>query len=277
MKQLVRKFNFTPVIVPNLVYEDIVQGCGFNTRSKRSQVYTIDGRNDVNWNAMTAAERDAKTNSVCLTGTAEIPLVGLHLGKRFDADSEEKSEQLPKRYCALGRSYRAESSTVETGMYRRHYFSKVEMVALTRQEDAEATLLEFVEIQKYLYTQLGLHFKVLDMPPHELGLPAHRKFDMEAHFAGRGIWGEISSASDCTDYQSRRFNIKYRYLAPDYKSNEPFKELFVSTVNGTAVSSPRILLPLIEGNQDAKGRIRIPEVLRDEMNGQEFLNKLQFS
>lgn len=276
MKQLVRKFNFTPVIVPNLLYEDVVEKCGFSTKSVRSQVYTIDGRIGVNWKELRKEQRDFQMNSVCLSGTSEIPLVALHMGKRFDAYSEDKSEQLPKRFCALSRCYRAETSTLEPGLYRIHYFNKVEMLALTRQEDAQRTLLEFVDIQKNLFSQLAMHFRILDMPPHELGLSAYRKLDIEAHFPGRGVWGEISSASDCTDFQSRRFNITYRYLSPNYESNEPFQQQFVSTVNGTACASPRILLPLVEANQDEHGQVRIPNVLRGEMGGQEFLNKLSF-
>ncbi|KAI1292654.1 Serine--tRNA ligase, mitochondrial [Halotydeus destructor] len=274
MKQLVNKFNFKPVIVPNLLYEDVVEGCGFNPKGARTQVYSIYGVNNA---SRKEKKSDDQINPICLAGTSEISLVGLHLGKRFDVDSEEKIEQLPKRYCAMSRCYRAETSSLkeESGLYRVHYFNKVEMVSLCRKEDSENTLMEFVEIQKYLFNQLGLHFRVLDMPPHELGLPARRKFDIEAYLPGRDFWGEISSASDCSDFQSRRFNITYRYISPDYESNEPFKTDFVSTVNATACATPRLLIPLIEANQDDRGRVRIPKVLQEAM-GQEYLQKLYF-
>lgn len=272
--QLIEKFNFKPVIVPNLIYDDIVEACGFNPVGERSQVYTVDGNDSAEW---MSGKPNKRTNAICLAGTAEIPLVSMHLGKCFEVDSDQKGEDLPKRYCALSRCYRAEISKLdkETGLYRVHYFNKVEMVALTRREDAEKTLEEFVEIQKYLFSQLGLHFKVIDMPPYELGPPARRKFDIEAWFAGRKEWGEISSASDCSDYQSRRLNIRYRFMQPDFRTNSPFKEDYVATVNGTACATPRLLLPLIEQRQDSRGRVKIPSVLRDAM-GQEYLHKLVF-
>ena len=272
MTQLMEIFNFTPVVVPNLIYDDIVAGCGFNPYGERSQVYTVDGNDRGDW---LTGSTNKRTNAICLSGTSEIPLVSIHLGKCFEVESGERGEDLPKRYCATSRCYRAEVSELsrEGGLYRVHYFNKVEMVSLTRQEDAEKTLKEFVDIQKYLFSQLDLHFRVVDMPPFELGLPARQKYDIEAWFHGRKMWGEISSASDCGDFQSRRMNTRYRVMEPDYNANTPFKEKFVNIVNGTACASPRILIPLVEQNQDSKNRIRIPRVLRDLM-GQEYLNHM---
>lgn len=249
--QLVQKFNFIPIVVPNLVYDPVIRACGFEPLGQRTQVFTLKG--------------SSSSRQVCLSGTSEIPLVALHLGQLIE------NGDLPKKLCAVSRCYRAELGSGSSGLYRVNYFNKVEMVAITRKGESAQVLEEIVDIQRYLFSQLGLKFRVRDMPPHDLGLPAHRKFDIEAYFPSSKIWGEISSASDCTDYQSRRFNIKYRHFDPD--GEELVRDEFVSSVNGTACASPRILLPLVEENQTEGGRIRIPEVLRDRMNGQTYLNK----
>lgn len=279
MKQLVNRFGFKPVVVPNLVYDDVVRSCGFDPDGVRSQVYKIAGF------SRPADEFDSNSNkrSVCLSGTSEIPLVSLHMGRTFDVDSGEKSEQLPLKYCALSRCYRAETSTVEKGLYRVHYFNKVEMVSIVQQEESEKTLDEFVEIQKWLFDQLQLNYEVRDMPPEELGPAARKKIDIEAYFPGRKTYGEISSASDCSDRQSKNLDIRYRRLATDdelsgksEEDQEPFVTKYVHTVNGTACATPRILLPIIESHQESDGNIRIPEVLRSHMNDQEFLQPVRW-
>lgn len=250
MDQLVQKFKFIPVVVPNLVYDQVIRACGFEPHGQRTQVYTLKGNNT--------------SRQVCLSGTSEVPLVALHLGQLL-----QDQELLPRKLCAVSRCYRAE--VAGSGLYRVHYFNKVEMVAVTRKDDSGQILDEFVDIQRYLFSQLGLQYRVRDMPPHDLGLPAYRKFDIEAYFPTSKIWGEISSASNCTDYQSRRFNVKYRSFDP--ASEELVRDDFVHTVNGTACASPRILLPLVEGNQEEGGRIRVPKILQSRMNGQTYLNK----
>ena len=119
-------------------------------------------------------------------------------------------------------------------------------------------LSEFVEIQKELFTSLGFHYQVLDMPLHELGAPAYRKFDIEAWMCGREMYGEISSASNCTDYQARRLGIR----SIDSDGNHRF----VHTVNGTACALPRILITLLETNQLANGQVPIPDFLQPYCN-----------
>ena len=137
------------------------------------------------------------------------------------------------------------------------------MFAITANESADESedmLNDIVGIQEHLYTSLDLHYKLLDMPPSDLGAPAYRKYDIEAWMPGRQIYGEISSASNCTDYQSRRLGIKYR--------NKDGKVKYAHTVNGTAVASPRILIALMECLQEKyekSSAIRIPDVLRKYM------------
>jgi len=266
LKRLVNHYNFTPVVVPTLLYDKIVAACGFDPHGHRTQVYSIHGL------------KKRQEASICVSGTSEIPLVALHQGKRFDVDSQEPSESLPKRYTALSRCYRAETSNVEKGMYRLHYFTKLEMVSLCRPRDSDQVLEDFVSIQKDLFKQLGLEYKVLEMPPEDLGPSAVKKFDVEAWFPGRAVYGEISSASNCHDRQTSKLDIRLRRIKsiedPNDDPEDPFLEEHVHSVNGTACASPRILLPLIETYQTMDGRIAVPPVLRQEMNGQEFLNKL---
>lgn len=167
LDKLIREYNFTPVVTPTLIKPDIIRACGFEPFGLRSQVYSLD-----------------IPSKPCLAGTAEMPLAALHLGEHIASQHE-----LPKKYCALSRCYRAEakSSGDMSGLYRVHYFDKVEMFAITEasQEASDGMLNEFVSIQKQLFSELGLHFRIVDMPPNELGLPAYRKFDMEAYMPGK--------------------------------------------------------------------------------------------
>jgi seryl-tRNA synthetase len=280
LKRLVNDFNFTPVVVPTLVYDDIVSACGFDPHGKRTQVYSVDGLNNYIKTNQEPRSELTRRRSICLAGTSEIPLVSLHLGKRFDVDSGEKPDSLPKKYTAISRCYRAETSNIEKGLYRVHYFTKVEMVSLCRPSESEEILQEFVSIQQKLFDCLGLQFKVIDMPKEELGPAAVKKFDIEAWFPGRNIHGEISSASNCCERQTSKLNIRLRRLRKEDEAvkegddvEDPFVEEPVHTVNGTACASPRILLPLIETHQTIDGKIAIPSVLQPDMCGQQFLKK----
>lgn len=145
-----------------------------------------------------------------------------------------------------------------------HEFTKVEMFAVSTQEQSEKVLEDFLNTEKTLFENLGLHFKILDMPPHELGAPAYRKYDIETWFPGRKHYGEISSCSNCTDFQARRLNIRY-------KSGDHFK--YVHTINGTACAVPRMLIALVESYQCDKGIITIPEILWKWMGGKTLIEK----
>lgn len=138
------------------------------------------------------------------------------------------------------------------------------MFAVSTPEQSEKVLQEFLRTEKTLFENLRLHFKILDMPPHELGAPAYRKYDIEAWLPGRKLYGEISSCSNCTDFQARRLGIKY-------KSENDLK--YVHTINGTACAVPRMLIALIETYQGNKGAIEVPEVLRRWMKGATVIEK----
>eukprot|EP00045_Choanoeca_perplexa_P006051 m.50619 g.50619 ORF g.50619 m.50619 type:complete len:190 (+) comp13441_c0_seq3:875-1444(+) len=146
------------------------------------------------------------------------------------------------------------SGAATRGLYRVHQFSKVELFALCENDTAVSDELhaEMLADQVEMFTELGLHFEVLDMPNHDLGAPAYRKYDIEAWMPGRGSYGEISSTSNCTDYQSRRLHIRY-------KTSEGSK--FAHTLNGTACAVPRMIIALLETHQDASGVVRLPSAL----------------
>lgn len=240
------KKNFTLVSVPDILPSTVLESCGMMINSDRTQIYSLD---PVHHGA-----------DLCLSGTAEMSLAGLLMNSVHDASS------LPIKMAAVSRCYRAETSNLieEKGIYRVHQFTKVEMFAVTTPEQSEEMLEHIRHIQEELFTPLGLHMRVLDMPPHELGAPAYRKYDIEAWLPGRQTFGEISSCSNCTDYQSRRLLIKY-----DKGGNKDFTH----TLNGTACAVPRTLIALLETHQNPKGKIAIPEILQPFMSNKEFITK----
>lgn len=151
---------------------------------------------------------------------------------------------------------------------------------ICRSEESDALHEELISIEEELFDSLGLHFKTLDMSTEDLGAPAYRKYDVEAWMPGLGRYGEISSASNCTDYQSRRLNIRYRPAAaaaaaapaqPPPKGKKVKTSLppprFAHTLNATACAVPRMLIAILENNQQEDGSVIIPEVLRPFMGG----------
>lgn len=170
LDKLIKKYKFNFVTVPNLLYKETVNACGFNVIGDRNLVYNLINKNDLNENNSENPSNDSstesyKSNQVCLSGTSEIPLAGLHFGEVLN------SEDLPLRYCTISRCYRKEISFLkkESGIYRVHYFDKIEMFGLTHKNKSQELLDEFICIQKELFNDLQLPIKVLDMPPHELG------------------------------------------------------------------------------------------------------------
>lgn len=133
------------------------------------------------------------------------------------------------------------------------------MFALVEPSKSDETLEEFRQLEENNFESLGLHYKTLDMPAHELGAPAYRKYDIEAWMPGRNMYGEISSCSNCTDYQSRRLGIKYK--ASDGQTRH------VHTINGTACAVPRMLIAIVENFQNNNGTIEIPKVLQKYLGG----------
>ncbi|MBN1350496.1 serine--tRNA ligase [candidate division KSB1 bacterium] len=228
--------GFTPFITPDLARADILAGTGYNPRGEETQVYSV-------------ADSD-----LCLIGTAEITLGGLYSGTMLD------EAQLPLKLAGISHCFRTEAGAhgrVAKGLYRVHQFSKVEMFAFTTPEASDDMHDEIRRIEEKIFSNLDLPFRVVDICTGDLGGPAYRKFDLEAWMPGREVenkWGEITSTSNCTDYQARRLEIKYR-------SRDGKKKEYVHMLNGTAIAMPRAIIALLENNQQADGSIRIPEKL----------------
>ncbi|KAF8323125.1 seryl-tRNA synthetase [Clavulina sp. PMI_390] len=220
--------GFTPITTPDVVKADVAHRCGFQPRDEASSQ---------NYYLHTKA---GSTDRYVLAGTAEIPLAGMFAQRNFSA------KELPMRVAGLGRAFRAEAGArgADTrGLYRVHQFSKVELFAVTAADDSEPMMTSLIELQKSMFDGLNLTYKVLEMPSEELGASAYMKYDMEAWMPGRGSWGEISSTSNCTDYQSRRLHILY---SPQASSQKPGKSAFAHTLNGTAAAIPRLIVALLE-------------------------------
>ncbi|KAM3910720.1 serine--tRNA ligase, mitochondrial [Leptodactylus fuscus] len=249
--KLVKK-GFIPLSVPDMLRGAVFEGCGMQPTAHSSQVYSLDP----------SAHPDLH-----LAGTSEVGIGGYFM------DHAVQLSDLPIRTVCRSTCYRAETDTGrETwGLYRVHHFTKVEMFGVTANESGEESqelLQEFLDLQKEIFSDLGLHFHVLEMPSEELGLPAYRKCDMEAWMPGRGKYGEISSASNCTDFQSRRLNIKYQRPDGDLRH--------VHTINGTACAVPRLIIAILESNQLKDGRVRVPEVLQPFM-GTDIIDKPSYT
>ncbi|XP_044756528.1 serine--tRNA ligase, mitochondrial [Coccinella septempunctata] len=238
--------NFELISVPDLIPKELVENCGLLTSGVRNQVFFLD--------------KKLHKSALCLSGTSEMSLAGLFQNHVFE------EAELPLKLAAVSRCYRAETSNLaeEKGLYRVHEFTKVEMFVIVTPEQSDSMLEYIRDIQEQHFSPLNLHMQVLDMPPYELGAPAYRKYDIEVWLPGRGTFGEISSCSNCTDYQSRRLGIKYR-------KNGEVK--FVHTLNGTASAIPRLLIAITETGQMEKGIIEIPKVLHKYMYGQETIKK----
>ncbi|MEQ8785436.1 MAG: serine--tRNA ligase [Pirellulaceae bacterium] len=229
--------GFTPTITPDLAQDKILEGIGFNPRGPETQVYSVEGTN------------------LSLVGTAEITLGGLY------ADQTLEAEELPIKICGISHCYRTEAGAhgrATRGIYRVHQFTKVEMFAFTRPEQSDEMHDYLCGLECRIFDELGVPYRVVDTATGDLGGPAYRKFDLEAWMPGRGEggdWGEVTSTSNCTDYQSRRLNTRFRTKGE--KGTQ-----FVHTLNGTAVAISRALIAVLENNQQADGGIVVPEVLR---------------
>jgi seryl-tRNA synthetase len=168
---------------------------------------------------------------------------------------------LPIKYVGMSHCFRTEAGAPgrdTRGLYRVHQFTKVEMFAFTTPDQSEAVHQELLAIEESIFQGLGLPYHVIDTCSGDLGGPAYRKYDLEAWMPGRGEageYGEVTSTSNCTDYQARRLNIRYK--SPKHKGTR-----FVHTLNGTAVAVSRALVALLENYQQADGSVIVPEVLR---------------
>ncbi|KAG9241695.1 hypothetical protein BJ878DRAFT_215219 [Calycina marina] len=252
-----RRRGWGMVSPPSMVYSHIAAACGFQPRDQNgeSQIYNI----------QQSADDVGRKPELSLAGTAEIPLAGMKANKTLD------ESELPLKHVGVSRSYRAEAGArgIETkGLYRVHEFTKVEMFAWTLPKSSASTQVfeEMLAIQTEILKSLDVHCRILEMPSTDLGASASRKCDIEAFFPSRKLkdegWGEVTSVSTCTDYQSRRLATRVDMRSQGTKTAFPY------TVNGTALAVPRVLAAILENGWDEEQRlVKIPEVLWPWMDG----------
>jgi seryl-tRNA synthetase len=234
-----RKHGFTTFITPDVAKEEVLKGIGFNPRGNESNVYAIE------------------EEGTCLVATAEITLGGFHSGEILDKNA------LPLFYCGLSHCFRREAGAAghfSKGLYRVHQFDKVEMFVYCLPEQSDELHEKLRLIEEEIFEGLGLPFRVVDTCTGDLGAPAYRKWDLEAWMPGRadenhpdGDYGEVTSTSNCTDYQARRLNVKYH--------DDDGKNKYVHMLNGTAIAVGRAMLAIFENYQNADGSITVPPVL----------------
>jgi seryl-tRNA synthetase len=235
--QVLTKHGYTPVITPDLARAEVLEGIGFIPRGPETQIYAIEN------------------SDLCLIATAEITLGGMHRDQILD------EAKLPLKYVGLSHCFRTEAGAPgrdTRGLYRVHQFTKVEMFAFCLPEQSDAIHAELLAIEEEVFQGLGLPYQVIDTCTGDLGGPAYRKFDLEAWMPGRGEkgeYGEVTSTSNCTDYQARRLGVRCK--AAGQKGTR-----FAHTLNGTAVACSRAILAILENNQQADGTVAVPEVLR---------------
>lgn len=262
--------GWTVVAPPSIVYSHIASACGFRPRDQNDeqQIY-----------ALKQGIKDRRKPQLCLAGTAEIPFAGMKMNRILE------EHDLPIKAVGVSRSYRAEAGArgVDTkGLYRVHEFTKVEMFAWAMPDvssgeygtdsASETIFHEMISIQSEILESLGLYCRILEMPSADLGASAARKRDMEVFFPSRrdknGGWGEVTSASICSDYQSRRLATRLRVKKLGEQLQWPY------TVNGTAMAVPRVLAALLENGWDEKdGVVHIPKALRPWMGGSDVIRK----
>ncbi len=228
---LLERRGFTPVITPVLVREEAMYGTGFFP-TDRASIYAL-------------ADDD-----LYLVGTSEVPLAGLGYDRILPA------EDLPMRFAGLSSCFRREAGAAgrdTRGIFRVHQFDKVEMFTFTSPQDSAAEHLRILSVQEEILQALGLHYRVMDIALGDLGASAARKFDCEAWMPGQQRFREVTSCSNCTDYQARRLNCRAKGLAGTET---------VHTLNGTAVAVGRTIIAILETHQRPDGSVAVPEALQ---------------
>ena len=232
--------GFVPLITPTLVRPEIMDGTGF-LGEHNDEVYYLPG------------------DDLYLTGTSEVALAGYHKDEILDLSAE------PLRYAGWSTCYRREAGSGgkdTRGIIRVHQFNKLEMFTYVLPENAEAEHDRLVALQEDMLQALGLSYRVIDVAAGDLGSSAARKFDIEAWVPTQGAYRELTSTSNCTTYQARRLDIRYR--------TESGKTAPVATLNGT-LATTRWIVALLETHQQADGSVRVPEALRPFLGGLELL------
>jgi seryl-tRNA synthetase len=224
--------GFLPVIPPVLTREEALYGTAF-LPTGADQLYRIEA------------------DDLYLVGTSEVPLAGLHMDEILTAD------ELPARYAGFSTCFRREAGTYgkdTRGIFRVHQFDKVEMFSFVHPDESWDEHERLRDTQVDILSALGLHGRIVDIAVGDLGASAARKYDLEVWLPGQQAYRELTSASNCTDYQARRLRCRYRVSEGE--------TAFVHTLNGTAIAVGRTLIALLETHQRADGTVAIPDVLQ---------------
>ncbi|MTV26670.1 serine--tRNA ligase [Nitriliruptoraceae bacterium ZYF776] len=226
------RHGHVPVIPPVLVREEAMYGTGFLPTDEQQLFATRD-------------------DELYLVGTSEVPLAALHMDELLDAD------ELPLRYAGYSPCFRREAGAHgkdTRGILRVHQFEKVELFSFVHPDDSDAEHERILSIEEEIFTGLGIHAQVVDIPVGDLGASAARKFDLEAWLPGQDAYREVTSCSNTTDYQARRLRCRIRVADGD--------NVLVHTLNGTALAVQRAMIALVEQHQRADGSVAVPDALQ---------------
>ena len=233
------KSGFIPVIPPVLVNPAAMEGTGFLGQAAEN-VYHL--------------ERD----DVYLVGTSEVPLAAMHMDEILPA------EKLPLRYAGYSTCFRREAGTYgkdTRGIIRVHQFDKVEMFSFCKPEEAKEEHKRILQWEKEFLNAMEIPYRVIDVASGDLGSSANRKFDIEAWIPTQGTYREVTSTSNCTEFQARRLNIRY-------KDSDGTKA--IATLNGTLVAIPRMIVAILENHQNADGSVNVPKALQPFLGTSRF-------
>ena len=237
----VLEHGFTYMTVPDMVSGKILEGCGFNPRSsEQSDEYYIENED------------------LAMIATAEMPLTGYHMDEIIDED------KLPLLYAGYSACFRKEAGTYgkyTRGLFRVHQFNKLEMYVFCLPEQSKEFHEKLLAIEEEIWQGLGIPYRIINIAAGDLGAPAAKKYDMEYWSPVNHKYQEITSCSNCTDFQARAVNCRVRRKDGAIE--------FVHTLNGTAISLARALVVILENYATPDGKLKVPEVLRPYLNNKE--------
>ncbi|MDG4790842.1 serine--tRNA ligase [Micromonospora sp. WMMD1102] len=233
------EYGFTPTITPSLVKPEAMEGTGF-LGSHASEIYRLEA------------------DDLFLVGTSEVPLAAYHSGEILDLAE-------PVRYAGWSSCYRREAGSYgrdTRGIIRVHQFDKVEMFSYCRPDEAHAEHLRLLAWEEEMLAKVEVPYRVIDVAAGDLGSSAARKYDCEAWAPSQGRYREVTSTSNCTTFQARRLNVRYR--------DEQGRTQTAATLNGT-LATTRWLVPILENHQQPDGSVRVPKALQPYLGGRDVL------
>jgi len=244
MHKLVSK-GFSPIIPPVLVKEEAMLATGFFP-ADRNEIYHVNPK----------SESNPDGDDLFLVGTAEVPLNMIHYTEILE------EEKLPLRYCGFSSCFRREAGSYgkdTAGIFRVHQFDKLEMFSFCHPDKSEEEHEFIRETEEEIMQELGFHYQIVNICGGDLGAPAAKKYDIEVWIPTQNRFRELTSCSNCTDFQARRSHIRYK--------NKKGQNLYVHTLNGTAMAMARTLVAILENYQNKDGSVTIPEILQPYLGG----------